>query len=101
MEESRIFQILKFAAEREKEDQGFSAKELETATGLTWGVLRNYAYRLAPGDQWVDGIFALENGSPLQRGNENQQQRLKVLSGWQWSSFLLPRGLFSAIKISD
>ena len=74
MEESRIFRILKFAEEKEFAGETFSAKDLTSATGVPWKVARNYAFRLATANEWRDGIFGVEDGSPLLRGQKQEKE---------------------------
>jgi hypothetical protein len=73
MEETKIFKILRFAAEREF----FTVKEICDGTGLPWDEVRNYASILWPGGVTREGIFEKSGGSYVLGSFEAGEQEYK------------------------
>ena len=70
MEKSKVLRVLEFAAKKEEDGESFTAEGLMGVTKLSWKELWQYSFRVLAGQQWVDGIFSYDHGSPLTRDDQ-------------------------------
>lgn len=88
MEDTKIFKILRFAADQ----QVFSGKELMDGTGFSWLELRSYASVAWPGVSLErEGIFELEGGRLLigaDRDEESRSYQITYTAMMHWLDYI-------------